>query len=83
MDWQTIGGIVLRHGATTAGGWLVAHGYLGADGVSGFAGAVMILGGIGLSWWNKRGHAFALAVMQEQAIYWEKIATRSPPAAKP
>ena len=85
MDLETIGGMALRHGATTAGGWLVAHGYLNSDGVTGFVGAVMILGGIALSWWNKRGQAAALRELKETVDFWEILRSKptSPGTPKP
>jgi hypothetical protein len=83
MDWTTIGGMALRHGATTAGGWLVAHGYLNSDGVSGFVGACAIFGGIFASWWQKQGHAAALAVEKSAADYWRNKKTGGGPGAHP
>lgn len=57
MDWSTIGGMVLRHGLTTAAGWLMAHGFLAADGSNSeaFVGIGLAIGGGFLSWWQKTG----------------------------
>ena len=61
MDLQTFAGLAFRHAATTVGGWLVANGYLQTDGLQGFVGAAMILGGIALSFWQKKGQAALVA----------------------
>ena len=71
MDWTTIGGIAARHGLTVIGGALAHDGIL-PDGVTpeSFVGAGMVLAGVVWSWWQKQGHAAALAAEKTAADYW-------------
>ena len=48
---------VVRHGLTTAGGYLVASGGIQSSQVSDFVGAGMVLVGIAWSWYQKKGQA--------------------------
>ena len=53
MDMKTILGLIVRHGLTTLGGVLVAHGYIGGNGIEQFVSAGMVLAGVGWSIWDK------------------------------
>jgi hypothetical protein len=48
---------IVRHGLTTLGGILVAHGYIDSAQVAGFVGGGMIVAGAAWSWWQKSGQA--------------------------
>ena len=48
---------LVRHGLTTAGGYLVASGVIQSSQVSDLVGAGMVLAGIAWSWWQKKGQA--------------------------
>ena len=54
MDLQTIGGLLVRHGLTVAGGVLVQRGYLDSASVDTIVGAGVIVFGVLLSVLNKR-----------------------------
>lgn len=69
-------GSALRHGATGAGAWLIKAGLLDNNGATQFVGAVMFLGGIGWSFWQKYGHAMAADMIK-------KMTTAKVPAAGP
>jgi hypothetical protein len=74
---STFGGMALRHGATVAAGILVTDGYLSGNQSEMFVSAVMLFGGVALSWWNKVG---AKKVAAELAALKQSQAT---PAATP
>jgi len=61
METQTILALIARHGLTTAGGFLAAHGYLGSSTTEQFVSAGMVFAGVGWSWWQKYGHAAVVA----------------------
>ncbi|HWY13710.1 MAG TPA: hypothetical protein VNX86_01055 [Rhizomicrobium sp.] len=44
---------IIRHFATFAGGWLMAHGLLTNDQLNGWIGSICFLGGIAWSAWDK------------------------------
>jgi hypothetical protein len=48
---------LIRHGLTSAGGALVAGGYLDASQAQTVTGALLALAGVGLSMWDKRGRS--------------------------
>lgn len=50
----TIVGMLVRHGLTMAGGYLVAHGVISASGVEPLVGAGVAIAGLVLSYINKR-----------------------------
>jgi hypothetical protein len=79
MDWTTIGTLLARHTLTTAGGWLVANGFL-PDGMTAesFVGAGMVIAGVAWSWWQKAGHAQAIAELKAAADYWRNKKVNSP-----
>jgi hypothetical protein len=83
MDWTTIGGLVFRHVVTKIAGCLVTYGVLMDSQTSQFIGAVTFLAGIGLSVWDKYGHAAALAAEKSAADYWRNLKTRSTQGAHP
>ena len=58
---KTILAGMVRHALTTAGGALVAGGYMESNEMGAFVGGGMILAGIVWSWWNKRGQALVSA----------------------
>lgn len=60
MTWDDIQGLV-RHALTSAGGALVAQGYLGSDDLNTAVGALVALIGVAWSIWNKRQHRAQLA----------------------
>lgn len=56
-------GTALRHGATIAGGWLLKEGIVDNDGATQFIAAIMLLGGVAWSGWQKYGHAKLMAII--------------------
>lgn len=48
---------IVRHALTTAGGALVANGYMQSSQTSDFIGGGMVIAGIAWSWWQKEGQA--------------------------
>ena len=54
----TFGGMMIRHGATVTGGWLLSQGYVDADAAAQVTGALIALGGVVLSAVNKTKRAF-------------------------
>lgn len=54
---------MVRHLLTTAGGALVAGGYIQSSDEAAFIGGGMVLAGIIWSWWQKRGQAKVLAII--------------------
>lgn len=62
---QTILGLMVRHGLTTAGGMLVSSGIIQSDEVNTFVGAGMVFAGIISSWWQKRGQAEVVAALKK------------------
>jgi hypothetical protein len=50
-----------RHVLTTAGGALVAGGYMESSETSAFVGGGMVVLGVLWSWWQKRGQAMVAA----------------------
>jgi hypothetical protein len=66
MDSQatTVLTLLARHLLTTAGGVLVAHGYLQSSGMSDFIGGGMVLLGVAWSWWQKQGQAETAALLR-------------------
>jgi hypothetical protein len=64
MDSETLKPILagmVRHLLTTAGGALVAGGYMQSSDMAGFVGGGMLIAGIAWSWWNKRGQSLVQA----------------------
>ncbi len=55
MTWQTGLGLIARHVLTTIGGGLVASGAIDSGQLETGIGAIMVLGGIAWSVWQKRG----------------------------
>jgi hypothetical protein len=80
MNWTTISALIARHALTTAGGWFAANGFL-PDGttVESFVGAGMVIAGVAWSWWQKQGHAAALAAAKNAADYWRNKKTAPAP----
>lgn len=58
---KTILAGMVRHALTTAGGMLVAGGYMESSQTGAFVGGGMVLAGIAWSWWQKRGQAVVQA----------------------
>lgn len=56
---------LVRHGLTTAGGALVAGGYMQSSDTSAFVGSGMLLAGIVWSWWQKVGQAQTTALLKK------------------
>lgn len=56
---------IVRHGLTTAGGALVAGGYIQSSDTSAFVGGGMVLAGIAWSWWQKSGQAQTAALLKK------------------
>lgn len=54
---QSILAGIVRHLVTTGAGVLVTHGYIQSSQTEQVVGAVMLLVGIGWSWWQKNGQA--------------------------
>mgnify|MGYP000583775173 CR=1 FL=1 len=50
---QKVGGAAVRHLATAAGGYLVAQGVVDEQSSSQIVGAIITVGGFGLSWLEK------------------------------
>lgn len=48
---------IVRHALTTAGGALVAGGYMQSSQTADFIGGGMVIAGIAWSWWQKEGQA--------------------------
>lgn len=48
---------LLRHGLTTGGGLLVSSGFATEDEITGGAGAIVFLAGMGWSWYRKWARA--------------------------
>lgn len=44
-----LAGPIIRHGATIAGGWLLASGYADAAAVEAISGGIIALGGVAMS----------------------------------
>lgn len=61
---QTFLALVLRHLAGVAGTWLLQAGLVDSDGKTQFVGAVMIIGAVAWSFWQKVGAKKALALAQ-------------------
>jgi hypothetical protein len=60
MDMEELKPILaglVRHGLTSAGGYLVASGVIQSSQVSDLVGAGMVLAGIAWSWWQKKGQS--------------------------
>lgn len=64
---KTTLGLVLRHFAGIVGTWLVSAGVTDANGQQQFVGAVMVLGALAWSFWQKVGHKKALELAQSLA----------------
>ncbi|WP_439398747.1 hypothetical protein ACRQ5Q_15245 [Bradyrhizobium sp. PMVTL-01] len=64
---KTTLGLVLRHFAGIVGAWLVSAGVTDASGEKEFVGAVMVLGALAWSFWQKVGHQKALELAQSLA----------------
>lgn len=59
---QSIAAGIIRHGLTTAGGYLMASGVIhGQGGVQAFVAAGMVIIGVAWSYWQKVGQAKAMA----------------------
>jgi len=67
----------LRHVATAAGAYLVAKGVTDSNGATGFVGAVMTIGGIGWSWYEKYGSAMAKQALSDAADLLHAAAARA------
>jgi len=81
MDMTTIGSLIARHFLTTAGGWLAANGFLpNGTTTESFVGAGMVIIGVGWSWWQKVGHAKAIAELNKALSYWQAKGTGRPVA---
>jgi hypothetical protein len=65
---------IARHFLTTAGGFLVAHGYLASSETADFIGGGMVLLGVAWSWWQKTGQA-------QVADLLKKLTTKTPAQA--
>jgi len=66
MDTETLKPILagmVRHFLTTAGGALVAGGYLSSSDASAFVGGGMVIAGVAWSWWQKEGQAKFVAIL--------------------
>ena len=68
-------GAALRHGATVAGGWLLSHGAVTGSWETQFEGAVMVIGGVAWSLWQKWGRAQAKSLAS--ALLQKLTATRN------
>lgn len=69
---------IVRHLVTTGAGVLVAHGYIQSSQTEQVVGAVMVLVGIGWSWWQKRGQAAVAADLDK--LMAAKAAQKPTPA---
>jgi hypothetical protein len=56
---------IVRHALTTAGGALVAGGYMDSSQTSAFIGGGMVVAGIVWSWWQKEGQAEVAAMLKK------------------
>lgn len=74
VDYSTIAQLLARHFLTSAGLWLAGQGYLDSNGVQGFVGAGMLIGGVFWSWWQKRGQALAQAALAAEVQKLERLA---------
>jgi hypothetical protein len=54
---------IVRHALTSAGGALVAGGYMSSSETSAFIGGGMVIAGIVWSWWQKEGQAKFIAIL--------------------
>jgi len=54
---------LVRHTLTSAGGALVAGGYMSSSETSAFVGGGMVLAGVAWSWWQKEGQAKFIAIL--------------------
>lgn len=54
---------MVRHLLTTAGGALVAHGYLQSSDAASFVGGGMVIAGVLWSWWHKEGEKKFIAAL--------------------
>lgn len=54
---------MVRHMLTTAGGVLVADGYMSSSDMAGFVGGGMVLAGVAWSWWQKEGQKKVVAAL--------------------
>ena len=66
MDSDTLKPVlagIVRHLLTTAGGALVAGGYMQSSEMSAFIGGGMIVAGAIWSWWQKDGQRKAIAIL--------------------
>jgi hypothetical protein len=71
---QVILAALARHFLTTAGGFLVAHGYLQSSQTADFIGGGMVLLGVAWSWWQKTGQAQVSDLLK-------KLTTKTPAQA--
>src|SRR5262245_28270358 len=53
--YMTVFNLLVRHGITSAGGWLLQHGIINQSQVESFSAACLLFLGIGLSMWQKWG----------------------------
>lgn len=65
---QSILAGIVRHLVTTGAGVLVAHGYIQSSQTEQVVGAVMVLVGIGWSWWQKQGQAAVAAELDRLKV---------------
>lgn len=78
--WQMVAGLIFRRILTITGTFLLAHGLLGTS-VDQFVGAGMVFGGVGLSVWQKYGHALVEAERDRLAKNWNDYVVRKKPPA--
>ena len=57
-------GPLVRHGLTTAGGWLVGQGVIDKSDTAAFVGGGMVVAGVVWSWWQKHGQKLAIDELQ-------------------
>ena len=84
MDSDTMklfAGTVLRHAATVIAGYLVAKGVTNADQTSQIVGAIMTIGAIAWSAWQKYGHAKVAAELDKLQSVPQTATIPKPPTA--
>jgi hypothetical protein len=75
MDTETLSPVLAglaRHALTSAGGALVAGGYMQSSDTAAFVGGGMVVAGVVWSWWQKKGQTEALAALAKM----KRIVTR-------
>jgi len=71
---------IVRHALTSAGGALVAGGYIQSSKMSDFVGSGMVFAGIAWSWWQKRGQQEVADMLKK--VTAKKTTTDAVDAAK-